>query len=228
MKIAAEATKQDRDARTYSADGTPMVGGYKMMKTPTPSIHDGDADGVPLMTWGTVVDTPLHLDKEDRQLKEKARRRKKEATFLVPETPSRDELLWKLDAKNRRERQEKESQSRRSSRKRHRTSTRSHNRTPSTGKASIPRAGRAQRTPTSLLSPAAQQLLRRSVGESRSRKRGFQRGHSMVDSQLRASYSPYSNAQTPLFASSVTPSPLRTGQSGGRKTRKKFQAPKER
>lgn len=219
MKIAAEATKQDRDARTYSADGTPMVGGYKMMKTPTPSIHDGDADGVPLMTWGTVVDTPLHLDKEDRLLKETAQRRKKEATFQVPETPSRDELLWKLDAKNRRERQDKESQSRRSSRKRQRT--RSFNRTPGTGQAFTPKGGRPQRTPTPLLSPAAQQLLRRSVGGSRARKTGF-RGRSGVDSQLRASYSPYSNAHTPLFASSgVTPSPLRTGQSIGRKSSKK-------
>jgi len=71
--------------------GTPMVGGHKLLRTPTPSLPVGQE----IVTWGDIVGTPLHLkheDAEDEVIRTGARE------FRVPPTPSRDELLFKLDA----------------------------------------------------------------------------------------------------------------------------------
>lgn len=89
-----------------TADSTPQVGGYKLLRTP--QIDPGQGGGAgggagvasPFMTWGDIAGTPIHLAEEDEELERKdpARAAAKRG-FRVPDTPSRDELGWRLDAK---------------------------------------------------------------------------------------------------------------------------------
>lgn len=72
---------------------TPMVGKYKLLRTPTPSIAAGEE----ILTWGDIIGTPLHLKHEDLPEDHKPTGRE----FRVPSTPARDELLHKLDAQSK-------------------------------------------------------------------------------------------------------------------------------
>jgi len=72
--------------------GTPMIGGHKLLRTPTPSLPAGQE----IVTWGDIIGTPLHLKNEDLEDDVKIPANSRE--FRVPPTPSRDEILFKLDA----------------------------------------------------------------------------------------------------------------------------------
>lgn len=179
------------------ASTTPMVGGYKLMRTPSPAPgRNGDGPSqTPFMTWGDIAGTPLHLRNEDDDddpedldidLDNVATKKKKKKSkgasggFRVPNTPSRDEIAWRLDARA----------------KKKKNSSSKKGKTPFSKSPGTPRT---PRTPT--LSPAAQKLL--SSGAFGSKSRG--------DSQLRASYaspSPSPARRPPSHRSKTTPSPL--------------------
>jgi len=67
---------------------TPSVGGYKLLRTPTP-VAGKDVD--PVMTWGNIVGTPVALPEESLSSTPSPR-------FKVPKTPQRDLLALKLAA----------------------------------------------------------------------------------------------------------------------------------
>lgn len=85
-----------------ATSGTPMVGGYKLMRTPSPSPGRDNGGESPFMTWGDIVGTPFHLrdedDDDDENDGQRKRRKTKSSGFRVPATPSREELAWKLDS----------------------------------------------------------------------------------------------------------------------------------
>jgi pyruvate/2-oxoglutarate dehydrogenase complex dihydrolipoamide acyltransferase (E2) component len=179
--------------------GTPMVGGFKFLRTPSPAPGRGGES--PFMTWGDVVGTPLHLEDEDTAasaiggLKKEIEKRPK---FHVPKTPSRDDLAHRL-AERAKTKQKKST-----------SSSSSGNATPNTpnGRSSIG----TPTTTTRMMSPAAHRLAAklgvRVDGPSTSSS------SSRVDAQLRASYSspsPLRQSSTPRRTnnqSAVTPSPL--------------------
>ncbi|KII64712.1 Protein DGCR14 [Thelohanellus kitauei] len=59
-------------------------GAYSMVVTPSPAPGVGES---PLMTWGEIGATPLRIDTPG-------------PSFKMPETPAREELLFKLDSEN--------------------------------------------------------------------------------------------------------------------------------
>uniref|UniRef100_A0A7S2XB25 Uncharacterized protein n=1 Tax=Lotharella oceanica TaxID=641309 RepID=A0A7S2XB25_9EUKA len=76
-------------------EGTPMIRGYKLMRTPSPSPSaSGEA---PIVTWGDVASTPMHLREEDPMDKQKdVDLTIQESVFRVPEMPKREKLGLKL------------------------------------------------------------------------------------------------------------------------------------
>uniref|UniRef100_A0A6B2G2A7 Splicing factor ESS-2 homolog (Trinotate prediction) n=1 Tax=Myxobolus squamalis TaxID=59785 RepID=A0A6B2G2A7_MYXSQ len=57
---------------------------YSMVATPSPAPGVGES---PIMTWGEIGSTPLRIDTPG-------------PAFKIPDTPAREELLFKLDADN--------------------------------------------------------------------------------------------------------------------------------
>lgn len=84
---------EEEKLKEAAVPSTPMVGKYKLLRTPTPSIAAGEE----IMTWGDIVGTPLHLKNEDVQDDYKPNTRE----FRVPATPARDEILHRLDAQSK-------------------------------------------------------------------------------------------------------------------------------
>lgn len=84
-------TQVEEEKLKAAIPGTPMVGDYKLLRTPTPHISAGEE----IITWGDIVGTPLHLGSEDASTKPSGKE------FRVPATPARDELLYRLDAQSK-------------------------------------------------------------------------------------------------------------------------------
>lgn len=170
------------DTVAVSVSGTPLVGGYKLMRTPT--IVPGDTGESPLMTWGDIAGTPLHLDDEDREVSVTR-------GFKVPATPARDLLGQKLAESARSKADARQHRSR------------------NTGRGVTPSpfldSGKSPRPQTPLLSAAAQRLLKGTLGGASALSR--------PDNQLRASYSPSPLVKNtggrmstgPIFAAGGTP-----------------------
>jgi len=185
IMLQAAASQAAKEGAIGAIPGTPTVGGYKFLRTPSPMPGSGAES--PMMTWGDVMGTPLHLEEED-ELKDP--RESRGPKFKVPATPDREEIHRKLDEKSMQKKRVKKKQSIPPS-------------------PMIPRSPAVTRSPAlspaAHLSPAAQSLLKKSR---------IHQSMSKTDSQLRASYrSPHT---TPIFpsgqrkSSRPTPSPLST------------------
>jgi len=137
--------------------GTPMIRGYKLMRTPSP-MPGNSGDASPIITWGDVASTPMHLRDEDSLDSKREDKdidvRTRESTFQVPEMSFRDRIGLRLgdSARIRREKRRRE-------------------RTPVRGRMRTPKGQRQVG-----LSPAAVRLLsKKKISKT-------------TDSQLRASY----------------------------------------
>lgn len=178
------------DRISVSETGTPRVGGYRLLRTPSPSPHRGGA--TPVITYGGIVGTPRHLgalDSDPGPLSTAATAAgvKVEPSdhtgvrYRVPQTPDRDQLAWKLGE-----------QARKSSVRRAQMYTPTPrrpktpytpapggtpSRTPSSSGSRRPRSGSGSSVQKVPLSEAARKLLER----KRKTSPGF-------DEQLRAAY----------------------------------------
>lgn len=175
------ATPAQIAAAGLGAGATPNVRGYRFVRTPSPSpAHDGAS---PIITWGSVTGTPLHLRDEDSVAEGEDKAQVREASFKMPERPARERLAHQLGERARQKRLKRKGKRRGGTKPQVRTPVRS----PS-GPGFVE------------LSPAALSLLRR--------KRRRTSGRGRADSQLRASYgtpSPVTRSgmgsNTPLGAS---------------------------
>lgn len=232
----ANRSSEDRAADDTTAaaakatKGTPAVGGYKMVRTPTPAVG-GPGNASPLITWGQVVGTPAHLDAEDMHdtygLNAHDLPPGGESPFRVALPSTRDKVAWGLVDAARRKKDKTKKRKRLDA-----TPVPIGHATPST--AATPSSASAMpppspaRTPV-MMSPAAQRLMAKAIrareggGSSSSLRVPSTAG---VDAQLRASYTPSpsrlqharpaassaanrgARPPVPLFA--ATPSPMHT------------------
>ncbi|CAG8548934.1 7630_t:CDS:2 [Paraglomus brasilianum] len=145
------APKQIAPANTSSISGTPKVGGYAFVSA-TPSPAPSQLDSSELMTWGTIEGSPLLISGDQTPGR----------AFQLPPTPRREIIGMALS-----------SSASRNIRKRTTPMKSPRNSTPTGLSARI-----ASPLRTSMLSPAAKQLLRKSHKKPKTN----------VDLQLRASY----------------------------------------
>jgi len=160
MQEFVEATRTPAHviSGTHPGDGTPVVRGYKLMRTPSPSPNQA-GQGSPIVTWGNVASTPLHIREEDPMDKiHDVDVRAKESEFRLPQMPMREQLGLKLGDQAKKKRQKRKKMG-----------------TPSRTPVSTPQGHRMVD-----LSPAAILLLKSQQKKHGKRLRS--------DSQLRASY----------------------------------------
>jgi hypothetical protein len=180
---------------------TPAVGGYKLMRTPSPA-PGGAGDASPLMTWGDIVGTPVHLTAEDVKALASAPvdlLTGKSAVFRVAATPSRELLAMKLTTKSP---AAAGAVADSASLKRKRTGTHTPVGAAGTTPMLSPAAGRsgAAGGSSTPLSAAAQRLLKRAAQATPAR----------ADLQLRASYA------SPMIAPGARPAKKhKTGAASG-------------
>lgn len=69
--------------RLHDEEGTPMIGGYKLLRTPSIEPGRGGTGGqTPFMTWGDIAGTPIHLTEEDDE--DPKKRQGEGSGFRVP------------------------------------------------------------------------------------------------------------------------------------------------
>ena len=116
---AGQATPASSSSGAAAAGGagrTPAVGGYKLLRTPSPTPGGIGGGGVgaqsPLITWGQLLATPSHLHEEDADgigpLKldssDVAAAAASNTGFKIAPTPRRDEVAWGMvDSARRKE-----------------------------------------------------------------------------------------------------------------------------
>mmetsp|Transcript_43803 Transcript_43803/g.72768 ORF Transcript_43803/g.72768 Transcript_43803/m.72768 type:complete len:400 (-) Transcript_43803:93-1292(-) len=83
-----------------SSSSTPMVKGYKLMRTPSPSPNQA-GNASPIITWGNIASTPMHLKEEDPIDKFEGEIRQKQSEFRVPDMPLRERLGLRLVDKHK-------------------------------------------------------------------------------------------------------------------------------
>mmetsp|Transcript_8338 Transcript_8338/g.11466 ORF Transcript_8338/g.11466 Transcript_8338/m.11466 type:complete len:255 (+) Transcript_8338:238-1002(+) len=83
-----------------SSSSTPMVKGYKLMRTPSPSPNQA-GNASPIITWGNIASTPMHLREEDPIDKFEGEIRQKQSEFRVPDMPLREQIGLRLVDKHK-------------------------------------------------------------------------------------------------------------------------------
>jgi protein DGCR14 len=80
----SQPTRQELEAlAAQDPAATPRVGGFSLLRSPSPA--PGERGDAPPLTWGTVADTPLHLEHEDA-----AAQPLQLSEFRVPPPPARE------------------------------------------------------------------------------------------------------------------------------------------
>ncbi|KAK2706243.1 hypothetical protein QYM36_016325 [Artemia franciscana] len=98
VKMAAQSNAKqtaghiDVDGSEIKVPTTPQVGGFKLLRTPSPMPGVGES---PYMTWGEIEGTPFKLDGSDTPLPPHT----PGPSFTIHETPLRDQIGYKLAEK---------------------------------------------------------------------------------------------------------------------------------
>ena len=176
------------DQQSDHPGATPQVNGYKLMRSPDvdPESRESGMDASPLITWGDVLSTPLHLREEDTEPEQLSKK-----TFQVPPTPSREELGMRLSQQASRAIRKREQAKHGGKSTNNRRDRSSRQRIGSSVRASPSPLNRhlGSSTPrTPQLSPAGLRLLQARQGSSHKTK--SKRKGNGFDAQLRASYTP--------------------------------------
>jgi hypothetical protein len=82
---------------------TPIVGGFKMMRTPSPA--PGEMGESPFITWGDIIGTPQHLkDEDDVKGLDLNNNSSSGRSFKINATPSKELYLNHLTSKSKSQR----------------------------------------------------------------------------------------------------------------------------